>query len=120
MSEARTWRGSCHCGRIAFEVNGALDGVVECNCSICRRKGVKMWFVPHAQLRLLTPEGQMGSYSFGNHPVQIRHRFCPHCGIHVFGEFNQDNIPMAAINVRCLEEADLDALPVQHFDGKNA
>lgn len=117
MSESKTWQGSCHCGRIAFEVEGVLDGVVECNCSICRRKAAKMWFVPRAQLRLLTPVEQMGSYSFGKH--QIQHRFCPTCGIHVFGEASKNGVPMAAINARCLEEADLDALPVRHFDGRS-
>src|SRR5713101_6661407 len=35
----RTYRGGCHCGRIRFEVRGALDRVSECNCSICTKKG---------------------------------------------------------------------------------
>jgi hypothetical protein len=26
-------RGSCHCGRVTFEVQAKLDYVVECNCS---------------------------------------------------------------------------------------
>jgi len=26
---------------------------------------------------------------------------------------------MAAINVRCLEDVDIDALPVTHFDGRS-
>lgn len=117
MSEAKTWLGSCHCGRITFEVEGALDRVMECNCSICRRKGAKMWFVPRTQLHLLTPETDMATYTFNKH--RIKHRFCPNCGIHVFGEASKDGVPMAAINVRCLEDADLETLPVQHFDGKS-
>ncbi len=115
MSE--TSQGSCHCGRIAFEVEGAPEQVIECNCSICRRKGAKMWFVPRAQLHLKTPEADMATYTFNAH--RIRHRFCPVCGIHVFGEAEKDGVPMAAINVRCLEDVDFDALPVRHFDGKS-
>ncbi|MGO8754847.1 MAG: hypothetical protein ACLQHK_06400 [Gallionellaceae bacterium] len=28
------YKGSCHCGHIAFAVEGDLHGVIECNCSI--------------------------------------------------------------------------------------
>lgn len=34
-----TYCGSCHCGRIAFDVDGELNGATACNCSICSRKG---------------------------------------------------------------------------------
>ena len=112
------FKGSCHCGGIAFEAEGDLDGVVECNCSICRRKGAKMWFVPSGRFRLLTPEADLATYTFNTH--HIRHRFCPVCGIHTHGEAsNKQNEPMVAINVRCLEDVDPDALPVQHFDGRS-
>jgi hypothetical protein len=112
-----THKGSCHCGQVAFEVEGELKNVTECNCSICSRKGIKMWFVPRGSLRLTTPEGKMSDYQFNKHV--IHHRFCATCGIHTFGE-GQDpkGNPMAAINVRCLEGVDLDALPVNKFDGR--
>ncbi|MGR8981112.1 MAG: GFA family protein [Gammaproteobacteria bacterium] len=32
-------KGSCHCGRIAFEAEGELEQVMDCNCSICSRRG---------------------------------------------------------------------------------
>ncbi|RUW44226.1 GFA family protein, partial [Mesorhizobium sp. M1A.F.Ca.ET.072.01.1.1] len=28
------YKGSCHCGKVAFEVAGELGGAVRCNCSI--------------------------------------------------------------------------------------
>jgi hypothetical protein len=34
-----TYAGSCHCGRVRFRVTAALDGLVDCNCSVCTRKG---------------------------------------------------------------------------------
>jgi hypothetical protein len=34
-----THTGSCHCGQIKFEVEGTLDNVIDCNCSICQRLG---------------------------------------------------------------------------------
>lgn len=111
------YSGSCHCGRIAFEVEGELDGVAACNCSICRRKGALMWFVPRSALTLKTPESGLATYVFNKHLIQ--HRFCPVCGIHPFGEGTRpDGVQSAAINVRCLDDVDIDALPVKHFDGR--
>jgi len=113
-----TYRGSCHCGRIAFEVDGELTAVTECNCSICSRKGSLLWFVPRQQLRLLTPAADMASYTFNTGTIQ--HRFCPICGIHPFGEGKDlAGREMAAINVRCLEGVDWAELPVNHFDGRS-
>jgi hypothetical protein len=109
--------GSCHCGQVAFEVEGGIGPVMSCNCSMCQRKGTLMWFVPRAQLQLLTPEADASTYSFNKHVIQ--HRFCPTCGIHPFGEgTGPGGQAMAAVNVRCLEGIDLDALNVQHYDGR--
>jgi hypothetical protein len=47
------YKGSCHCGNIAFEVEGELAQTVSCNCSICSRKGALLWAVPRDKLRLL-------------------------------------------------------------------
>jgi len=112
-----TYQGSCHCGRIAFDVEGELQGAVSCNCSICQRKGVLMWFVPRDALTLRTPQADAGTYLFNKHV--IRHRFCPVCGIHPFGEgTDPKGQPMAAVNIRCLDGVDLDQVPVRHFDGR--
>ena len=110
--------GSCHCGRVRYEVEGEVGGALACNCSICSRKGSLLWFVPRARFRLLTPEDQAATYTFGEHV--IRHRFCPVCGIHTHGEgTDPQGQPMAAVNLRTLEDFDLDAVPVQHFDGRS-
>ena len=111
------YQGSCHCGQIAYEVEGDLTEVMECNCSICSRKGSLLWFVPRQQLRLLTPEENMSTYTFGKHA--IKHRFCPKCGMHPFGEAaDRSGNPMAAVNVRCLEGVEFSSLPVKHFNGR--
>lgn len=112
------YRGSCHCRKIAFEVEGELKGAMACNCSICSRKGSLLWFVPRDSLRLLTPEEDIGTYTFNKHA--IKHRFCPTCGIHPYGEgTDPEGKRMAAINIRCLEGVSLDTVPIQHFDGRS-
>jgi hypothetical protein len=111
-------RGSCHCGRVAFEVEGTIDSALSCNCSICRRKGSLLWFVPRERLRLLTPEQNAGTYTFHKHV--IRHRFCPVCGIHPYGEgTDPKGAAMAAVNIRCLEDIDPESVPVTRFDGRS-
>ena len=112
------YKGSCHCGKISLEVEGELTGAMACNCSMCRRKGSLLWFVPRDQMRLITPENNIGTYTFNKHV--IKHRFCPACGIHPFGEgVDPKGNRMAAINIRCLNGIDLEAVPVQQFDGRS-
>jgi hypothetical protein len=112
-------RGSCHCGRIAFEVDGTIDKALSCNCSICQRKGSLLWFVPRERLRLLTPDGNAATYTFNKHVIE--HRFCPVCGIHPYGEGSDPKgNRMAAVNIRCLEDIDLDSVPVTRYDGRSA
>jgi hypothetical protein len=111
------YQGSCHCGRIAFEVDGEIPEVMSCNCSMCQRKGILMWFVPRQAMNLLTPTDKMSTYMFNKHV--IKHRFCPVCGIHPFGEgVSPSGQETAAINVRCLDGVDVQALQVKHFNGR--
>lgn len=112
------YQGSCHCGKIAFEVEGDIDSALACNCSICSRKGSLLWFVPRDKLHLKTPESDIATYTFNKHV--IKHRFCPTCGIHPYGEgADPKGNAKAAINLRCVDDIDLDAIPVHHFDGRS-
>jgi hypothetical protein len=109
-------RGSCHCGGIAFEVDGEVEGVTECNCSICARRGYLHWIVPRERFRLLTPEGAMTEYRFNTGTA--RHLFCPVCGVSPF--YAPRSHPDAySVNVRCLDGVDLSALEIASFDGQN-
>jgi hypothetical protein len=111
------YTGSCHCGGIAFEVEGEIDSGLACNCSICSRKGSLLWFVPRANLKLKTGESAARTYTFNKHV--IKHLFCPTCGIHPYGEgVDPKGNPVAAVNLRCIENLDLATVPVHNFDGK--
>ncbi|RXZ44260.1 GFA family protein [Crenobacter cavernae] len=113
------YRGSCHCGRIAYEVEGEIDSVIECNCSHCRRKGYLLWFVPRDALTLSTPESDMATYRFNKHVID--HRFCPQCGCAPFGEGRDPSgTATAAVNVRCLEDVEPAGLRIIPYDGRSA
>ena len=110
------YTGSCHCGKVAYEAEGEIGKVLACNCSMCRRKGSLLWFIPKEQFLLKTPDSNASTYLFNKHV--IRHRFCPTCGIHPYAEAKDaKGHPTAAINVRCLEGVDPESFEVQHFDG---
>lgn len=111
------YKGSCHCGHIAFEVEGDLHGVAECNCSICRRRGALWWFVPLAQVHFSTPESNLSTYQFGK--KRIKHHFCSICGCAPLGTSTHNGVEMAAINVRCLEGVNLASLKVKQVDGRS-
>jgi hypothetical protein len=112
-----TYHASCHCGNVTIQVEGSIDSGLSCNCSMCARRASLLWFVPRSSLRLTTPEQATATYMFNKHV--IKHRFCPNCGIHVFGEgTDPKGNAVAAVNLRCVQGIDLTAVPVHDFDGK--
>jgi hypothetical protein len=77
-----TYEGGCHCGRVRFRVTADLDGVTECNCSMCAMKGFLHLIVPPERFELLSGADALTTYEFNTRTAQ--HRFCRHCGIHAF------------------------------------
>ncbi len=111
-----TYRGGCHCGRVAFEIDGECDEVVECNCSICRKKAYLHWIVPGDRFRLLTPADALATYTFNTRTA--RHHFCPACGVAAFYVPRSDPDKID-VNARCLDGVDVTRLRVRRFDGRN-
>jgi hypothetical protein len=111
-----TYRGSCHCGGVAFEVTGRLRQVSDCNCSICSKKGYLHWIVPRHAFRLLTPLSALETYTFNTGVAQ--HHFCRRCGIASF-YIPRSDPDKVDVNARCLEGIDLKRLRVVAFDGRN-
>lgn len=112
------YEGSCHCGRIAFEVEGEFDTGLDCNCSMCRRRGGLLTFVPRDRLVLKTPEENVSTYQFNRHAIQ--HHFCATCGIAPYGEGRDPKgNSMAAVNLRCLPAIDLETLTISKVDGRS-
>ncbi len=120
-----TYRGSCHCGNIQFEVHADLDHVRVCDCSVCRRRGALIHRVDKEDLRLLVPWETMTLYQWGSQTA--KDYFCPNCGILPFRR-PSDPTPQELIegvepfdgwgvNVRCLDEVDVSRLPVKKILG---
>ena len=109
--------GSCHCGKIAFSVEGEINEVYDCNCSLCWRRGGLLWFGPREALVLSTPEDAVSTYTFNKHHLQ--HHYCKECGVAPYSEGNnpKTGARTVAVNVRCLPDVDLALLKVVAVDG---
>lgn len=113
-----TYSGGCHCGKIAYTVDGEIDQVLDCNCSMCSKRGGLLWFVSSDALRLSGETAATGTYTFNTHKIQ--HHFCTSCGISPYSEGqNADGSSMACINVRCLDDVDLKKLKIVQYDGRS-
>ena len=111
-----TYRGSCHCGRVAFEVEAKPTHLVRCNCSLCARKGAL--YLPVGEISsvtVLSGESDLVPYSFNTRTAT--HFFCRTCGIHAFHKPRIDPSRWS-VNARCLEGGPPD-LPIEQFDGQN-
>ena len=114
----KTYHGSCHCGRVKFEVVTDLKVAVECNCTICTKKGALLHRVAPEQFKLLSGSEALVLYQFDSRIA--KHWFCKYCGIHPFS--NPRAAPdMYSINIRCLDDFDLETahLEIRKFDGRN-
>lgn len=118
MATAKTYTGGCHCGNVRFEVTAALEQAMACNCSICSKKGYLLTFVPESAFKLLKGGDQVTDYQFNK--KHIHHLFCRTCGIQSYGNGKgKDGATMVAVNVRCLDDLDVNGLKIQNFDGKS-
>lgn len=112
------YTGGCHCGQVRFTVDLNLEQAIECNCSICSKRGTLLAFVPDSHFTLLTGEESLVDYQFNK--FVIHHLFCKVCGVAAFGSgSDQNGNVMKAINVRCLDEVDLSTVPIVKYDGKS-
>lgn len=120
-----TYSGSCHCGAARFEVDADIDHVRVCDCSICIRRGARLFRVAEADLRLLTPLDRLAVYRWGSRTAADY--FCPVCGVL---PFRRPSRPTAeerargaagfggwAVNTLCLAGFDPASVPIRRISG---
>ena len=75
-----TYKGSCHCGKVTFELVSDLKPALRCNCSICKRKSAVMVTAKEGSFRITGGEEHLTLYQFNTNVA--RHYFCKVCGIY--------------------------------------
>jgi hypothetical protein len=89
--------------------------VLDCNCSICIKKGFLHLIVPAAEFAVLRGAEELSEYRF-NTGVAV-HKFCRRCGIHSFytPRSHPDGVD---VNARCLDGDAIEGFLVRRFDGQ--
>ncbi|HVN85673.1 MAG TPA: GFA family protein [Candidatus Binatia bacterium] len=76
-------RGSCLCGRVAYDIEGTIDRIHHCHCSRCRRARsaahASNGFVDSARFRILHGEDLLESYKLPE-AERFTQTFCRECG----------------------------------------
>jgi len=119
MAEMTNHKGGCHCGKVRYEASVDLGSIIACNCSICTKAGLYVTFTKASNFKLISGKDDLKDYQFGK--KWIHHLHCTNCGVESFarGDMPSDGTPMVAVNVRCLDDIDLDSLTLTPYDGKS-
>lgn len=108
--------GSCHCGRVKFEVLAPETlSVSECNCSMCSKAGYLHLIVPADRFKLLSGNEILTTYSFNTHTA--KHLFCSICGIKSF-YVPRSHPDGFSVNARCLDPGTTKEVSIKPFDGR--
>jgi hypothetical protein len=116
MAEPQTLAGGCQCGAVRFRVFVRDFSALDCNCSICKKKGFLHLIVPRADFVLESGDDALATYEFNTRVA--KHRFCKRCGVHPF--YTPRSHPNDVdVNVRCLDGEGPGRFTVNGFDGAN-
>jgi hypothetical protein len=116
VNHSITYEGGCHCGAVRFQVIVQHHEAIDCNCSICRKKGYLHLIIPLEQFTLLKGVEALTTYTFNTRIA--KHLFCHICGIHSF-YYPRSHPHAIDVNVRCLDGDVLARFKIQSFNGVN-
>jgi len=67
----RVYNGRCHCGAVRFTARTDLTGMMDCNCTHCRRRGSVLQPLAAADFDLLAGADDLKSYRFNTEKIDI-------------------------------------------------
>jgi len=111
----KVWKeGGCHCGAVRMRVHHTFTQALDCNCSICRKKGLLHLIVQADDFQLICGAASLSTYTFNT--GQAKHHFCKTCGVspYYIPRSHPDGFD---VNLRCLDDVDMTLVTVTSFDG---
>lgn len=80
-------KGTCHCGRVTYEIDRLDAPLVHCHCRSCRKTHAAVYaptaVVKREHFRFLSGKQDLSSYRSSPGKVRL---FCSTCGCHVVAE----------------------------------
>ncbi|MEZ4271087.1 MAG: GFA family protein [Myxococcota bacterium] len=111
-----TYEGGCHCGAVRFRISVKERRALDCNCSICFKKGFLHVIASKKNFCLLDGQASLHTYTFNTHVA--KHHFCNHCGISPF-YLPRSHPDGVSANLRCFDGDVLGLFTIETFDGQN-
>lgn len=116
LSTSPRHKGSCHCGRVKFQISCDITELTTCDCSLCVKKNAVMTKVHEENFELLSNWDCVSEYKW-NLKV-ARHFFCKTCGIYTFHR-KRAQPDHFGVNVFCLDDFDSSKIKVRATEGEN-
>ena len=107
--------GSCLCGTVRWQLDGAPDGATACNCTACRRYGA-LWAYDYENEGIRV-SGPTRAFVRGD---ALGFHFCAACGCVAYWRAlaaNDTGRRRIAVNLRLAEPGAVAQVPIDHFDG---
>ncbi len=111
--------GSCHCGKVEFQISKEPQWLVSCNCSICRRVGALWAHLPADQVSVVAPKNGTIEYIQGDRMLAIHS--CINCGCTThWTSLSSEPAATMAVNFHMCDQADIAKFRVRRFDGADS
>ncbi len=95
---------SCHCGAVRYHVEQAPEWVLDCNCSICRRRGSLWAYYPQRDVKFATKPGTL-TYVWGDRTSAAHHCRTCFCLTHTT-IIGTDDAEQIGVNARLMHGLD--------------
>jgi len=119
-------RGSCHCGKSTFRIDGEIPAqLTRCTCTFCAKRGWLIAYFEPGQFHPTTLPADDAIYRW--HTRQVAHHFCVHCGCATFSDspaFEPDgqwdgSSRRVGVNARLFDDFDAAVAAINVIDGKH-
>jgi hypothetical protein len=116
MSETKH-PGSCHCGKVRFEVTVDAAEAISCNCSVCHKLGTKNGIVGPEAVKVIAGDAHLQRYAWG----KATRSFCKECGVTCFtqGHVEAFGGDYFSVPLNVLDDVDVGEVKVTHWDGRH-
>ncbi len=81
--------GSCHCGKVRYELTGPVNRFTICHCTDCRKNNGTAFsanlVAASSGFKITAGEDQLANYESSAGKFRC---FCKHCGTHLYARMN--------------------------------